>query len=539
MGARFGILTAILVGCGGRAQIDASEQVPVDAAAEVDSGSTVDAGTGADSQSAMVCPAAPPSLGDACAVEGQVCAYSGAGALCPDKDDRVAWRCMPDGWLELARCVAHAACPSTPPNDGEPCEITELGLDCFYSSDGSCAASAIVQCDEVAWRHVNACGHREVPENFLLRETIRDFESTAVSHSEHSVSASSLAVAGTQLLMAYDLVSHDAGPQMPAGSVVSGHVGQSASSQQSTVYATSTDDALAVVEAEQPVAAYHAGHFFLSWEAYDADFYDDEEVLGIFVRRVSLRGEPGPIHVVDDLGRAPIGLVMQPGGGRVAYRYRLVDKEGLFAAAVVALSPDGQPVPMSKQTFVEELPWSSPVPTTAFVSLAAWGQGFVYVYPEFSTSDPWTESGLVLNFFASSELSEEPAVVRLPIGVPESASIATIRDGSVVVAYTNIAPENDAYSIRQGIVRAWSDGTWEEVPVSHSYPRRPTLVPFEDGFAMEGVIVLTGDDLSHEVALAAGKFGMAMAYGEVDRTLHLAWSSGGRVLRQRLVIRPF
>jgi hypothetical protein len=236
---------------------------------------------------------------------------------------------------------------------------------------------------------------------------------------------------------------------------------------------------------------------------------------------------------------------------------------------VVVLSDSGEPAPLTKVTLVDETvsEWFAPPVPNAFVRVEPWREGFVYAHPAIASGDLWDDSGLMLSFFSTVEFDEEPQTVRVTVGMPRRATIATLADGSVVAAYV---PEVE-YGPTFRLVRVWADGSWEELfdppqpGAEEMLGSGPVVAPFEDGFAVAWtsmpiespgqmgwprVLVRTGEQLSNEVMWGGDAVlgltpsdAIAMTYGRVDRTLHLAWSRDTTGLatldRQRLVLRPY
>jgi hypothetical protein len=257
---------------------------------------------------------------------------------------------------------------------------------------------------------------------------------------------------------------------------------------------------------------------------------------------------------------------MQPGGGRLAYRSDRDDSRHI--ASVMPLSEQGDSLLQGTKGTVladeGESDWKLlPVPY-AFVRMAAWKDGFVYAYPVRWSDDA---AGLELAFYAGVEPLEEPIIVRLPVQVPLDASVVPLRDGSVVVAYRREGDPEGGVPFR--LVQVWVDGTWSELedPPQFGDERLgfgPVATPFEGGFAVAWtslpsgssavvgsprVLVQVGEGLSTRVmwggdevqGLLASDW-LALEFGRVDRTLHLAWSrSDGKrrvIDRQRLIVRP-
>lgn len=515
------------------------------------------------------CPQVPPSLGAGCTVAGQVCAYSlGKTGPCDDvgTDDRVAWRCEPSGWLEIARCVERAACPVKRPANGDPCSEAALGLDCFYSSSDTCERDSIVQCDGFRWWHVNACPNRDIPDGFALVPSLPGPDLTAVAHGEQQVSMPSLALAGTQMLMTYDV---SAGYLQDHG--IHGHLVQTAAPVQASAYYPSSVDLLGQDAVSNPIVAYAGGRFLLSWSANDGWPAHTNGVPGTYVRTIPLHDPPHSSPLVDEGGGAPTGLVMQPGGGRVAYRYE-VPGTGKYAAAVVVLSESGEPAPLTKETLADETvsEWFAPPVPRAFVRIAPWEQGFAYLYPVIASGDLWDDSGFAVALRATAASTEDPVVARVTVGMPRRASIATLRDGSVVVAYAKVGTDPDLPPLFR-LVRVRPDTSWEELadppqPAAEEVlGAGPVIAAFEDGFAVgwtsvpiespsamawPRVMARTGEALENEAMWAGDAVqgmtpsdSIALVSGGVDRTLHMAWTRSSQALstieRQRLVVQLF
>ncbi len=547
--------------------MDAATDGPLPDTAIPETGADVVSDAIPDTVVTTLCPEEPPSLGNGCAVPGQVCAYAtGEKGPCDDagQNDRVAWRCQDGGWLEIARCVKWSACPGDPPAIGDPCDGDTTGLDCFYSADDVCAPSSIAQCDGVQWQHVNACPHRSVPGAFSLVHTEPSVDLTAVTHPQQQVSYPAVALAGTQMLMTYSV---SAGMLPDHGTY--GHFLQTAVPSQASPYSPSDDDLWGADSVSNPCVTRSGGRFLLAWAANDGWPVHTGGVPGTYVRTVPLHEPPHSSLLVEESGSAPTAIVMQPGGGRMAYRHASEEDPSKHAASVVVLSDTGEPAPMTKETLADETSshgFVLPVPR-AFVRMERWQDGFVYAYPVTATGDAWDDSGIMVEFHESANPNGEPVKVRLTVGMPRRASVATLRDGSVVVAHRRAG---DDLGPPFRLARAWADGTWEELTdppqtgVDETLGSGPVIVPFEDGFAVawtsmpfeaptaEGwprAFVRVGGDLSYEqwwsssAVMGLGPSDLiALSYGVVDRSLHLAWSrnTGGlsTIERQRLVVLP-
>ncbi len=568
----------VLAGCGARTSLlegerwaaqDAGPDAPLDAVTDTTWPDGTLPDVIADAVVVTSCADLPPVLNEACAVPGHVCAYAlGKQGPCDDVGtaDRVGWRCEPSGWLEIARCVEWGACPPTPPADGDACDESVLGLDCYYSSDEGCERGSIAQCDGMRWWHVNACPDRDVPDGFVLVSSLTEPDLTAVAHAEQQVTQPSLAVAGTQLLMAYYV---SAGYLQDHG--IHGHVVQTSAPVQTAPYYTTSTDLLGHDAVSNPRVTYAEGRFILSWGANDGWPVHTNGVPGLYVRTVPLHDPPYSSPLVDEGGGAPTGLVMQPEGGRVAYRYSVVGT-GKYAAAVVVLDSKGAPAPLTKVTLADETVstgFALPVPV-AFVRIAPWEKGFAYLFPVTASGDVWDDSGLMVQFHDSAKNpTEDPPVVRLTVGMPRRAGIATLRDGSVVVAYAKVDTEPEGPPLFR-LLRVRPTGEWDPLPdppqpaLGEDLGAGPVIVPFEDGFgvgwtsipaespgpvAWPRVMVRTGEALDHEEMWVGDAVqgmqpsdAIALAYGRVDRTLHVAWTRSSTGLstieRQRLIVRP-
>jgi len=569
---------ALVLGCGARTDLVPFDNEPQDAGNEASADANADApspdaGVDAslDAPSDVVvtsaCPAAPPDLGADCGVPGQVCAYAtGKVGPCDDVglDDRVAWRCEDGAWLEIARCVDWGDCPGDPPAAGDPCLIATTGLDCFYSSDDVCAASSIAQCDGVRWQHVNACPARSVPSGFVLISSGPAGELTAVTHPEQQLAYPAMALAGTQMLMTYSL---SAGYLPDHG--IYGHLVQTAAPKQASLFTPTPSELLGIDAISNPRVTNLAGRFMMAWAANDGWPVHTDGVPGTYVRTVPLHEPPYSSPLVDEAGSAPTSLAMQPDGGRIAYRFPAPSDPSRYAAAVVVLSDSGEPAPLTKVTLADETvsEWFAPPVPNAFVRVEPWREGFVYAYPATASGDLWDDSGLIFSFFSTVDYVEEPQTVRVTVGMPRRANIATLADGSVVAAYVSEVEYGPLFRL----VRVWADGSWEELldppqpGVEETLGSGPVVAPFEDGFAVAWtsmpiespsamgwprVLVRTGAELSNEVMWGGDVVqgltpsdAIALAYGRVDRTLHLAWSRDTTGLatldRQRLVLRPY
>jgi hypothetical protein len=332
----------------------------------------------------------------------------------------------------------------------------------------------------------------------------------------------------------------------------------------------SGQEVLGIDAVSDPRVTHRAGMFTLTWAANDGWPVHTSGVPGLYLRNVPLHDPPYSSPLVDTAGSAPTALVMQAGGGRLAYRYPVPGMENLHAAAVVVLSEKGEPAPLTKVTLADESvsEWFAPPVPNAFLRIARWQQGFVYAFPVIASGDLWDDSGIRLFFYATADAYEDPASLRLTVGMPRRASVTALSDGSVVVAYAIVdtMPEGGP-AFR--LVQAWSDGTWVELPdppqpaAGETLGSGPVVVPFEDGFAVgwtsvplespgavawPRVMVRSGSALAYEAMWAGDPVqGMTpsdrldLAWGSVDRTLHVAWERSGAlsvIERQRLVVRP-
>ena len=554
------IFAPLAIGCGARTGLIDADRGAGDGGLN-DASSDGSADQRRDAAVPTTCPAWPPMTGEGCAVLGQVCGYfTGKAGSCDDVglEDRVAWRCEDTGWLEIARCVSWADCPDEAPAQNSPCSEPQTGLDCFYSSS-DCASSSIAQCDGVRWNHVNACPSRVKPEAFQLVATQPEGALAAVEHTDRSVTLPSIALAGTQMLMAYRAAS----ALMQQEHAINGHFLQTAAPVQSVLHVSSDADLMGENAISNPQVVCHAGRFMLAWGAL---WWASSPIIhGAYTRTIPRDGQPEAAHEAAwGQGVEVTSLTMQPGGGRLAYRSDRDD--GRHIASVMPISEQGDSLWPKTEGMVladeGESDWNLPVPY-AFVRTAAWKDGFVHAYP-FRWSD---DAGLALAFYSGVEPLEAPNIVRLPVQVPLDASVVPLRDGSVVVAYRREGDPEGGVPFH--LVQVWVDGTWSELedPPQFGDERLgfgPVATPFEGGFAVAWtslssgssavvgsprVLVQVGEGLSTRVMWAGDEVQgllasdwLALEFGRVDRTLHLAWSRASgkwRVIdRQRLIVRP-
>lgn len=145
------MFVVLAVGCGGKSQVDGEHTAGAGGAANGGASNVAGASdaAGASSAPSTSCPAAPPAMGDRCAVPfGSHCSYP------IDKCSSSSFECIQGYWLPVPRTDGAAYdCnsfqPPNAPKDGDPCDC--LGnLDCHYND---CADRGQIHaiCDNTTW----------------------------------------------------------------------------------------------------------------------------------------------------------------------------------------------------------------------------------------------------------------------------------------------------------------------------------------------------------------------------------------------------
>jgi hypothetical protein len=542
----------------------------------VEAGADAKLDSGADVMVLAKCP--PDSQydllvsGAPCATPGQLCTYHrGKQGPCDDvgTDDLVAWKCERGEWLEIARCVDQTGCPQAPPQDGASCAASSIGLDCFYSSEAF-APSSIAQCEGLHWRHVNALDGHSLSELCWLEPTLSQDKTRAAHAADQNVGAPALALAGTQMLLAYDV---SGGSSMHHA--VHAHLVQTAVPWMAADHASAMSEALGRDCISTPHLGQARARFVLGWGANDGWPETTANQPGVFVRPVPLHQPPGADALVDPGAVAVTALSTSPNGGWIGMRSEIPGNETKHRASVMALDANGMPVAGSAHVVADESASAGMVVPVrvATVAIARRGdQGFVMAAPAPATGDFWDDSGVLVWFFSSWEPAFAPtSMVRVVVGAPERVAVAALRDGTAVVIYATPDGASPQGAGLPRSVRVWPDGKQAKLPdlqlPSDGYTELragPRVVAFDDGFAAvftrypyespgpvpDKLMVAVGDGSNWggtgrtwetKLGAASPSRGLAIGASEVDRTLHLAWelpSSGGigaGIHRQRLV----
>ena len=571
----FALVASLPTACGGKTglwDLQASPEpsfihpTPGDAAPAQETGAagaSAEAGTDSATSDAAPpegCPLWVPGLGALCTQEGQICAYkTGKFGPCDDvgTNDQNVSRCEEGRWLEIARCVDWSPCPGEPPADGSAC--TMPGLDCFYSRD-TCAPESLVQCDGPIWRHVNPCKPRSVHDCIGLAETLSP-DAIVAPQPDKDLSMPAMALAGTQALVTFlrgggDTPDHD----------IYGSLLQTAVPSMATLYGEPGfkigRDAIS-----NPVVAFGRRRFVIGWNANDGWPGSTSGVAGMFVRAMVLGGQPGADVLVDTSALAPTGLALGMDEGWFGYRIPAPADPTKNAANLIALGADEAPVSSTLQTLADETKqeWYAPPVPNALVRVARHAGGYQVAFPAPASGDVWDDSGVVVQFYGWASHSPTQTV-RASIGLPARLSLAALRDGSAMIAFTLPGEDADPKAPPFHFVRVNADGKSELLPDPMSDGARlafgPRVVAAEEGFALLWTtsnpdapnpevtmhLSVVGPDGSwaNEVTRTLAPLGsderMDVGYSEVDHALHVVWSpesgmdaSPDRVMYQRYV----
>ncbi len=149
-------------------------------------------------------------------------------------------------------------------------------------------------------------------DGFAFVPSLPGSDLSAVAHGEQQVSMPSLAPAGMQMLMTYDVSADDIQERG-----FHGHLVQSAAPVQARGYYPDAVDLVGQDAVSNPIVACAGGRFLPSWSANDGWPAHTNGGPETYRRSVPLRGPPHSSPLVDEGGGAPTGLVMQAGGGRM------------------------------------------------------------------------------------------------------------------------------------------------------------------------------------------------------------------------------
>ena len=384
------VLFASASACGGKTSLyDLAAAHEPDGA---DAGATQESGTpgpdaavdvlSADAADNGECPQLPPTAASACGTNGQVCAYfTGKMGPCDDvgTDDRVAYLCQENAWLEIARCVEWGSCPDEPPKDGEPC--TSNGLDCFYST-GGCDAKGIVQCAGPIWRHVNACATRNVHGCMGWTPVLAAEESFGET-STLDLNSPRISLAGTQLLTVWTVGGGDGSEHS-----IRGVLSQTAAPSQAGSWKGSIlvgRDAIS-----NPAVAFSRDRFMVAWGANDGWPNGTSGQSGLFVRTVPLYGDT-PDLLVSAQGLAPTGVALGPSGGWVGWVAPSPYDPNKYAALLAPLDQAFSPLASDAVTVADEglEEWfAPPIPNATVRPVRLPDGAFAIAYPAPASGDP-------------------------------------------------------------------------------------------------------------------------------------------------------
>lgn len=548
-------LIPLSVACGARSGLLAYEPAAMpDAGADASPGSDAPADApsdGSDAGDALAppCPSGVPTAGEPCASRGAICAYrTGKMGPCDDGSsaDQTAWRCERDGWLELAHCVDPGGCPASAPAAGSPCGA--IGLDCFYSR-AACSEDGVMQCQPGGWRALAPCETRRAASPCALTETrtspISPGDRELFAYSlEQNVDAPHLALAGTQLLVSallsggsrqdhdvHAFLAQSADPRaMPARSLFTGGV-----------------SALGRHAHAPPFAAFARDRFVLAWGSNDGWPITTSATPGVYARALVLSRDgldvTEPAALVDRSGVTATSVAHAGREGLLGLRRQSAFDASRYAGlsapltlaptAVVRVDPvddEGAKAPYSPQVSI------------ALVRAARTSTGFVIASTQPAAGDEVDDSGVHLSFRAAAAAPSEIAAARIVEARIDAFSIAVLADDSVVVA-TRTATTRDRLALWKVTVGAAPRRIATIVDPSGGEATSFSVAASDDGFVLaafvqgegpttgalltlrkldaEGSVVATIP--SRVVTGASSSTRLALAVGEIDRTVHLAW----------------
>jgi len=505
---------------------------------------------------AQACPAAEPALAAACPVGGQVCPYQRGSCL-------TVYRCEDGHWLEIVGCSHAAGCPKAPPAEGSACPASLLGLDCFYPGE-PCSESSIVQCDGAVWRAVNGCPGRTSQIHCTLREVLDPGEQLAFELSGKQLDHPALALAGTQLLVAFR-----ASAGVDGSHAVYARRLETARPEPVPVVTPAASDRVGRDAVSGPALGFVRDRFTLAWAANDGWPGATNHQPGTFVRGLPLGALPLADVLVDAAGSGVSALAVRPGAGWLASRFPVTGKSSSgYAVALTGLGPANEAIASSRTVVADEaaeLPWfATPVPV-AMARVVPWRAGFAAAVPVPASGDFSDDSGIALHLIADTAPRFEPSsTVRLDVGFPTRLSIAALEDDSVVVAYRGQWDGAPPGGAQFRMERVAADGTRTKVSTIQTYVgdplgAGPVVVPFDrQGYVVGWTTVASGASsgtLHLQIYSAKNTRGnhytqvvpglrptgqLALAYAETDRSLHVAFSAQdttgwSRVYRNRLI----
>lgn len=505
---------------------------------------------------ARSCPATEPALAAGCPVGGQVCPYQQGSCL-------TVYRCADGRWLQIVGCSHATGCPKVPPSAGSACPASHLGLDCFYPGE-PCSESSIVQCNGAVWQAVNGCPVRTSQIYCTLREVLDPGGQLAFQLPGKQLDHPALALAGTQLLVAFR-----ASAGVDGSHAVYARRLETARPEPVSVAAPAAGEAVGRDAVSGPALGFVRDRFTLAWAANDGWPGATDHQPGTFVRGLPLTASPLPDVLVDAAGSGVSSLAVRPGAGWLASRYPVTGKSSSgYAVALTGLGPANEAIASSRTVVADEaaeLPWfATPVPV-AMARVVPWRAGFAVAVPVPASGDLWDDSGIALHLIADTAPRFEPSsTVRLDVGFPTRLSIAALEDDSVVVAYRGQWDGAPPGGAQFRIERVAADGTRTKVSTIQTYVgdpigAGPVVVPFDrQGYVVGWTTVAPGASggalhlqiyrakntrASHYTQVVPGLRStdqLALAYAETDRSLHVAFSvqdSAGwsHIYRNRLV----
>ena len=563
---RSGVLVAALslVGCGAKSGL-LSVDVAADAgpsgggdAGQLDAASDAPPDTGFPHPTPVHCPSDPPTTTDACGNVGAVCTYR-RGKIGPCSDasasDQVVYRCEPDGWLEIARCIDPTACPAMPPAEGSPCDAE--GLDCFYSN-ATCLSGSIAQCESGSWHGVDDCGARPKEGACVLQPTLSGDARVVLDGSGTIADRPALAAAGTQLLASWALTPELGGTETIDFKVVQTAVPSMARPLPFDFVGPFSGDT-------RPAADFARDRFALAFGS------SESASAGGWVAMPVLDGPPStpqrasfrPSREVDVATTSHAGQTF----GWLVHRHPLGDFKSGVGTSAIAIDGDGKP--RSEEVLLaDEAPHGGGVEPLhhAWAAVSRWRDGFAVVSSIGASGDLLDDTGIDLWLVSDPTSSSLPVPIRLRVGQSLGGDVVAVTGGDVIVAYM---PEASGPRAPYALVRVTPDGSIFAIPSADLgvalSPSPPRLAPFEDGFVLVFSAVREADPdfvpgfVSIAVRSATGEAivdpvlepaenlsdssPIALAFSPADRSMHVAWTrrgspgSGVQILRQRLVCR--
>jgi hypothetical protein len=509
--------------------------------------------TGADAAPPSSCPATQPPIASACSIVGQVCPYATSQA-------QTVYRCRDGLWQQIVGVGSTEDCPASPPAEHTPCAGSLVGRDCFYEH-GTCTASSIIQCDGAVWRHVNGCPSRS-PVSCKLRLDLKDVQ-LAFHHPSKQLDQPALALSGTQLMVALKT----SGGGDPAHAI---HAVRFDTSRPVSLPATKPTSASRVGRdaVSTPALVFSRDSFLLGWAANDGWPAATNHQPGVFVRSLPLKGPRSADVLVDDEGLSVPALALWGERGWIGSRFPV--KTDLQKRAAALASIDAKPLVFAGSRVVvadeaAETPWfAKPVPL-ATVRAASWSGGFIMAFPVVASGDLTDDSGILVDFLKPQASGYKPYKrTRLAVSLPSRISLAALDDGSAIVAYRGQWDDAPKSAPLFRVQRVYPDGKVVKVSSLATYfsdplGSGPHVVPFDNGYLVAWTTInptTNGGGTLHaqiyssqnmrrqlyeqplDAIIATDR--LAVAYADVDRSLHLAWSAMGadgysRIHRQRMI----